>query len=72
MNIKGCLNTINHGHVGVEESGATAERWRLDGLAGEAGRGGGLRRQDSCHPTIVMVNKCNQEELRRKFRNYEI
>ena len=40
----------------------------------EAGRGagGGLRRQDSCHPTIVMVNKCNQEELRRKFRNYEI
>ena len=35
-------------------------------------RGGRLRRQDSCHPTIVMVNKCNQEELRRKFRNYEI
>ena len=31
-----------------------------------------LRRQDSCHPTIVMVNKCNQVELRRKFRNYEI
>merc|ERR1712154_566061 len=27
--------------------------------------GGRLRRQDSCHPTIVMVNKCNQEELRR-------
>ena len=38
----------------------------------EAERGAGLRRQDSCHPTIVMVNKCNQEELRRKFRNYEI
>ena len=38
----------------------------------EAERGGRLRRQDSCHPTIVMVNKCNQEELRRKFRNYEI
>ena len=40
--------------------------------ATEAERGGRLRRQDSCHPTIVMVNKCNQEELRRKFRNYEI
>ena len=37
-----------------------------------AERGARLRRQDSCHPTIVMVNKCNQEELRRKFRNYEI
>ena len=41
-------------------------------LGAEAERGGRLRRQDSCHPTIVMVNKCNQEELRRKFRNYEI
>ena len=38
----------------------------------QAERGARLRRQDSCHPTIVMVNKCNQEELRRKFRNYEI
>ena len=36
------------------------------------GRTGQLKRQDSCHPTIVMVNKCNQEDLRRKFRNYEI
>ena len=41
-------------------------------LGAEAESGGRLRRQDSCHPTIVMVNKCNQEELRRKFRNYEI
>ena len=31
-----------------------------------------LVRQDSSHPTIVMVNKCNQEDLRAKFRNYEI
>ena len=37
-----------------------------------AGRSGQLKRQDSCHPTIVMVNKCNQEDLRKKFRNYEI
>ena len=29
-----------------------------------------LTRQDSCHPTIVMINK--QEDLRKKFRNYEI
>ena len=29
-----------------------------------------LLRQDSCHPTIVMINK--QEDLRKKFRNYEI
>ena len=40
--------------------------------AGGTGGSGQLRRQDSCHPTIVMVNKCNQEDLRRKFRNYEI
>ena len=29
-----------------------------------------LQRQDSCHPTIVMINR--QEDLRKKFRNYEI
>jgi len=29
-----------------------------------------LQRQDSCHPTIVMLNK--QDDLRKKFRNYEI
>ena len=29
-----------------------------------------LLRQDSCHHTIVMINK--QEDLRKKFRNYEI
>ena len=29
-----------------------------------------LHRQDSCHPTIVMINK--QQDLRKKFRNYEI
>ena len=31
-----------------------------------------LARQDSSHPTIVMINKCNHEDLRKKFRNYEI
>ena len=31
-----------------------------------------LVRQDSSHPTIVMINKCNHEDLRKKFRNYEI
>jgi len=31
-----------------------------------------LSRQDSSHPTIVIMNKCNHEELRKKFRNYEI
>ena len=29
-----------------------------------------MLRQDSCHHTIVMINK--QEDLRKKFRNYEI
>ena len=24
------------------------------------------------HPTLLMVNKCDHNELRRKFRNYEI
>ena len=33
-------------------------------------RRGPLLRQDSCHHTIVMINK--QEDLRKKFRNYEI
>jgi len=31
-----------------------------------------LLRQDSCHPTIVMINKQQQQDLRKKFRNYEI
>ena len=29
-------------------------------------------RKDSVHPTFLMVNKCDHNELRRKFRNYEI
>ena len=48
-----------------------ADKENKDKASGTGGSGQ-LRRQDSCHPTIVMVNKCNQEELRRKFRNYEI
>ena len=31
-----------------------------------------LVRQDSSHPTIVVVNKYHHEDLRAKFRNYEI
>ena len=29
-------------------------------------------RKDSVHPTFLMVNKCDHNDLRRKFRNYEI
>ena len=35
-------------------------------------RGGLGSRKDSVHPTFLMVNKCDHNELRRKFRNYEI
>jgi len=38
---------------------------------GSSKRGLGPR-QDSVHPTFLMVNKCDHNELRRKFRNYEI
>jgi hypothetical protein len=31
-----------------------------------------LVRQDSSHPTLVMVNKWDEEDIRKKFRNYEI
>jgi hypothetical protein len=31
-----------------------------------------LQRRDSNHPTLVMVNKWNEEDIRKKFRNYEI
>jgi len=31
-----------------------------------------LKRQDSQHPTMVMVNKWGEEDIRKKFRNYEI
>ena len=31
-----------------------------------------LTRQDSNHPTLVMVNKWSEEDVRKKFRNYEI
>ena len=27
---------------------------------------------DSTHPTLIMVNKWSEEDVRRKFRNYEI
>ena len=29
-------------------------------------------RKDSVHPTFLMVNKCDHNDLRKKFRNYEI
>ena len=35
-----------------------------------ASRRAPLLRQESCHHTIVMINK--QDDLRKKFRNYEI
>ena len=45
-----------------EESSSSSHRQR---------RGLGPRK-DSVHPTFLMVNKCDHNELRRKFRNYEI
>ena len=46
---------------GVKEEGSEED---------SATRRAPLLRQDSCHHTIVMINK--QEDLRKKFRNYEI
>ena len=50
------------GRGGEEESSSSSHRQR---------RGLGPRK-DSVHPTFLMVNKCDHNELRRKFRNYEI
>ena len=31
-----------------------------------------LQNKDSTRPTLIMVNKWSEEDVRRKFRNYEI
>ena len=57
------------GEENLAEGGGAEER---GGAADEAERRKRLRRQDSKHPTLVMVNKWSEEDVRRKFRNYEI
>ena len=70
---EGQENKYSHQRADKENRAGSEDQEQDQPLLGaEAEAGGRLRRQDSCHPTIVMVNKCNQEELRRKFRNYEI
>ena len=58
-----------------EGAAAAADGASAEGK-GKAAAGAGkktpLERQDSSHSTIVMVKACREEEIRRKFRNYEI
>lgn len=53
-------NTVSSSAAEAEEEKGREERLRR------------LRRQDSKHPTLVMVNKWGEADVRRKFRNYEI
>ena len=59
-----------------EEEAATPEFEKekppREGEGSSSQRRGLGPRKDSVHPTFLMVNKCDHNELRRKFRNYEI
>ena len=56
--------------TGPDQAGGGAEQEEPRPRPPHQERRGPLLRQDSCHHTIVMINK--QEDLRKKFRNYEI
>ena len=54
-----------------EEKGREKEKRREEESSDRQKRGLGPRK-DSVHPTFLMVNKCDHNDLRKKFRNYEI
>ena len=69
-------NEVEEGRSKNSEEVATPEAEKEKGLGEEESssrqRRGLGPRKDSVHPTFLMVNKCDHNELRRKFRNYEI
>ena len=65
---------VEEGSKSLEEVSipeAEKEKGREEESSDRQKRGLGPRK-DSVHPTFLMVNKCDHNELRRKFRNYEI
>ena len=69
-------NEVEEGRSKNSEEVATPEAEKEKGRGEEESssrqRRGLGPRKDSVHPTFLMVNKCDHNELRRKFRNYEI
>ena len=57
--------------ISTSDAKIEKEEGKVEESSSRQRRGLGSRK-DSVHPTFLMVNKCDHNELRRKFRNYEI